>query len=422
MSNEERSTRKSDRGSFRLGRLFGIEIRADLSMFIIFAIVLVSLGAGTLAQWHPSWGAGLRWTVALAAAAAFFGSILIHELSHVAVARAQGLRVRSITLFLFGGLAQIEEEPKAPRGEFAMAIVGPLTSLAIGFVATALGTALARIDSETLTQNPVMTIEALGPLPTLLLWLGPLNIVLGIFNLVPGFPLDGGRVLRSAVWALTGNLVTATKWAAGAGRAFAWLLIGTGVFMAVGGRIPFFGGGAFQGLWFVLIGWVLAGGARESLEQVVTKDALGGVPVSALMMSRFDVIDPRFSVGDVMREYLLRSDQHCFPVVLDGAFQGIVCWADVRRIAREDWDGTAVEAIMTPAESVISVRPDDDAAVALERLSRHEVDQLAVTTPEGQLLGLLRRRDVVKWMALHRRSEGERADQAFAGHIPRHQT
>jgi Zn-dependent protease len=204
------------RNGLRIGRLFGINIFVDWSWLLIFSLVTWNLATG-FALVHPTWGAGLNWVLAIIAAQLFFMSVLAHELAHSLVARAQNIPVRNITLFLFGGVSNIQQEPRSPRAEFVMAIVGPITSIVIGVVCL-LVAAISAAGGILLPAAGAMAairaaMASLDPLTTLLLWLGPINILLGIFNMVPGFPLDGGRVLRAILWGLTGNFRTATRWA-----------------------------------------------------------------------------------------------------------------------------------------------------------------------------------------------------------------
>ena len=234
------------RNSLKIGQIFGIEIDVDWSWLFIFFLIAWGLGS-TFAQIHPGWGSGLVWFTAIAAALLFFVSVLLHELAHSLVALSQGVPVRSITLFLFGGVSDIQREPPSPRAEFLITIVGPITSFVIGVVLLLLAGVSA---------NPVATMAGssnaligLSPQATGLLWLGSINILLAIFNLIPGFPLDGGRVLRSILWAITGNLRRATRWASAAGQLVAWLFIFAGIMMVFGAQIPLLGSGLINGLW-----------------------------------------------------------------------------------------------------------------------------------------------------------------------------
>lgn len=387
----------------RLGRIAGIDIVADWSLLIIFTLIAFSLALGLFPLWHPEWSAALVWGTALAAAVLFFVSVLIHELSHAVVGRANGIRVPRITLFMFGGLAHMENEPRAWRAEFAMAIVGPLTSLALGVLFLWLaGTLTGSVEVD--PENPAAFLSSLGPLPTLLFWLGPVNILLGIFNLVPAFPLDGGRVLRAIMWAATKSLVTATRWASRIGQGFAWLLMATGIAMMLGIRVPFFGVGLFNGLWLAFIGWFLNNAAMVSYRQLLVRESLEGTPVSRLMQTHFTRIDPQMRVSTLVDQYIMASGQRVFPVEEDGRFEGIVCLVDIRKRSRDAWEQTRVRDIMTPRAALTSVPPQLDAAEALELLGSRDVNQVPVVDGD-KLVGLLRREDIVKWLSLRSGSE-----------------
>ncbi len=347
---------------------------------------------GLFPAWHPEWSPAMSWGVGLGASFLFFASVLAHELSHAVVARTQGIPVRRITLFVFGGMAHMEREPPSPKAEFLMAAVGPLTSIAIGVIATLGGWALAEVGGSTLAETPVAAFQALGPVSTLLLWLGPINLLLGIFNMVPGFPLDGGRVLRSILWWSTGDMLKATRWAAGAGQAVAWGLMAWGVF-------ALFSGGLVQGIWLLLIGWFLNHAARASYQQLLVRRALEGVPVVRIMTRHVTTVPPELTIEQFVRERLLMEDQQAFPVVVNSRFAGIVCLTDVRKVPHDRWHVTTVSEIMTPATHVSIVDPHDDAERALEELARRDVDQLPVL--EGDHVeGMVRRRDLLKWLAL----------------------
>lgn len=387
----------------RLGRIAGIDIVADWSLLIIFTLIAFSLALGLFPLWHPQWSAALAWGTALTAAVLFFVSVLIHELSHAVVGRANGIRVPRITLFMFGGLAHMENEPRAWRAEFAMAIVGPLTSLALGVLFLWLaGTLTGPVELD--PENPAAFLSSLGPLPTLLFWLGPVNILLGIFNLVPAFPLDGGRVLRAIVWAATKSLVTATRWASRIGQGFAWLLMATGIAMMLGMRVPFFGAGLLNGLWLAFIGWFLNNAAMVSYRQLLVRESLEGTPVSRLMQTQFTRIDPQMRVSTLVDQYIMASGQRVFPVEQDGRFEGIVCLVDIRKRSRDVWEQTRVRDIMTPRSALASVAPQLDAAEALETLGSRDVNQVPVVDGD-KLVGLLRREDIVKWLSLRSGSE-----------------
>lgn len=238
----------------RLSKLFGFEVMLDFSLLLVFGLVLLNLALGLLPAWHPNWSGALQWLVAWCAAVLFFASILLHELSHALVARALGTPVSGITLFMFGGVAHLEREPARASTELWIAIVGPFTSLAIGVGSTLLGGWFAERSAAAFTEDPVALMRSLGPVATLLMWLGPLNIMLALFNLLPGFPLDGGHVLRALLWWKTGDLQKATRWAARTGLMFSWLMIVAGLLMAFGVNVPLLGVGVGSGLWMLVLG------------------------------------------------------------------------------------------------------------------------------------------------------------------------
>ncbi len=395
--------REPEHGGINLMKLFGVQVRLDWSLLIIFALVVFNFGAGVLPKWHPDWGPLGTWSLAVTAAVVFFASLLAHEMSHALVARRVGIQVKRITLFLFGGMAHMESQPPTPRSEFLMAVVGPLMSIALGVLGTLWGVALAGVGLNDLTDSASLlaVLRASGPAATLLLWLGPINLALGVFNLVPGFPLDGGRVLRAILWGVTGDLTRATRWATGAGQAVAWGLMGLGV-------MNFFGGSLGQGLWLVLIGWFLNNAARSSYQQLLIKQSLEEVRVTSVMNTRLDRVLPGLSIEELVREHLMPSDQRAFPVEEAGTLVGLVTFDDLRRVPQADWIRTPVSAVMTPARMLTTLPPDALADQALDALAKREVEQIPVLEGE-HLLGLVRRQDLVRWLSLH---------QGPPGHLP----
>ncbi|MDQ2694650.1 MAG: site-2 protease family protein [Pseudomonadota bacterium] len=383
----------------RLGRVAGIDVFMDWSLLIIFFLIAFSLAVGLFPAWHPDWSPGLSWLTALAAAVLFLASVFVHELSHALVGRAKGIEIRRITLFIFGGMAHLEREPHAWRAELWMAIVGPITSLLLGVFFIVLGNLLAGPMAVDPT-DPQRTMASFGPLTTLLFWLGPINIILGIFNLVPGFPLDGGRVLRAILWGATGDLRRATRWASQLGQLFAWVLIGTGIAMMLGIRMPIFGVGFINGLWLAFIGWFLNNAALMSYRQLLVRETLEDVPVRRMMQTRFATVAPDLSVGELVDRYLMPTDQRAYPVLDDGRLVGLVCLHDIRKVSRESWPLTPVREVMTPAADVAHIGPADDTADALFLITRRGVNQLPVVE-SGQVRGLIRREDIMKWLTLH---------------------
>lgn len=390
------------RGGFSIGSLFGIEIHIDWSWLFIFLLVTWSLAAG-FGEFHSDWNATLRWGTAVVAALLFFASVLAHELAHSLMARAQGMSVRRITLFLFGGVSNIQRHPPSPTAEFLIAIVGPITSFVLGVVFMLLSSAIAGSLSGAIT-NPGELVSQLSPAATLLLWLGPINIVLAVFNLIPGFPLDGGRVLRSILWGATDSLRQATRWASYVGQSIAWLFIISGIAMIFGAQIPFLGTGVVNGLWLAFIGWFLNNAAQQSYRQIVIHDVLEDVPVSRIMRKNVESVAPDITISQLVDDYVMQADDHSFPVLDGDTLVGVVSLGDVRSVSRSEWPNVIVRDVMTPAEELVTVQIDEQSVDALNKLVQRDVRQVPVVRGET-LVGMLSRRDLVRWLQLH--SDGE---------------
>lgn len=397
------------RNGLSLGKIFGIKVYVDWSWIFIFLLVTSELALDVFPALHPQWGAALYWGTAVVAGLLFFASVLAHELAHSIVARANGIPVSNITLFLFGGVSNIQREPQSPRIEFVMAIVGPLTSIILGIIFLLISGAIT-VGLDAMRGNLPSSLTALDPLSTLLLWLGPVNIVLGIFNLVPGFPLDGGRVLRSILWAATNNLRRATRWASWVGQTIAWVFIAAGIAMVFGVTVPFFGTGLIGGLWLAFIGWFLNNAAMQSYQHVVVEDLLGGVPVSQLMRANAPTVPPNIPVSSLVHDHIMGTDERAFPVIDNDRLVGIVCVEDVRKAPREQWDSTTVSQIMTPESQLVVAAPRQDAGEALNVLASRDVNQLPVVQ-DGHLVGMLRRRDIMRWLQLHSEMAGRNSIQ-----------
>jgi Zn-dependent protease len=314
------------------------------------------------------------------------------------MAQARGVSVRSITLFLFGGVSNIQKEPESPQSEFLITIVGPLTSIVLGVVFILLGSAMGGLRNISLAGG-ANALSQLGPVNTVLFWLGPINLVLGIFNLIPGFPLDGGRLLRSLLWAGTDNLRQATRWASRVGQAIAWLMIFTGVAIIFGANIPFFGSDFISGIWLAFIGWFLNSASIQSYRQVVIRDLLEDVPVQRMMRDDPPTATADSNVSNLVHERMMKSDEHAFPVVENGRLTGLVTLEDIRQVDKDNWDHTRVRDVMTPAADLVTVTAEADAADAMQKLQRRDVRQLPVTAGD-ELRGVLRRRDIMKWLQL----------------------
>lgn len=361
--------------SWRLGRLLGVEIRIDSSWLLIFLLVTWTLAAGYFPRSYPDRPALLYWAVGLATSLLFFASVLLHELSHSLVARSQGEKVERITLFLFGGAAQIADEPHNALSEFAMAVAGPLASFVL-----AVGAA-------------VVWLALRGFVPLFagaFYYLAIINVGLGVFNLIPGFPLDGGRVLRSLVWGVTKDLRLATRIASWAGQTVAFLMV-------VAGVLQFFSGDWLNGLWTMMIGWFLRNAAISSYRQLVLRETLVDVSVSQLMSSDFVAVSPDLSLADLVEDYIIRRHEHAYPVVEGDLLVGIVCMHDVRSVPRDRWGTTFVRDVMTPHSELLVVGPRDDGNTLLSRMATRDVHQLPVLDGT-RLVGMVSRSDVVRFL------------------------
>ncbi len=385
-----------DRG-IRIAKLFGIKIQIDWSWLLILALIVWNL-ASTFAQVHPNWSTALTILIGVIAALLLFLSVLAHELAHSLVAKSQGLEVNNITLYLFGGAANIREEPKSPGNEFLMAIIGPVTSIVLGSLLLLVsGVGLGVQDIQNI--EPMAFLSSLSAFRTLSIWLGSVNLALGIFNLIPGFPLDGGRVLRSIIWAITDNLRKATRWASYVGQAIAWLMIIVGMSMIFGIRIPFFGEGLINGVWLILIGWFLNNASRQSYQQLIIRDVLADVPVRLMTKRNPPTVSSDITVDDLIENYIMQTDDHAFPVMHEGELVGIVCLDDVRKVPKTERLQKNISEIMTPRSELITITPNDPAVEALTSISQNAVRQLIVIE-DDQFFGLVRRRDIVRFLQL----------------------
>jgi Zn-dependent protease/CBS domain-containing protein len=384
----------------RLGRIFGIEVAIDRSWVFIALLMGWSLTAA-FSRWHPDWSGATALLTAVVATVLFFVSVVLHELAHSLVAKQFGIPVDRITLFLFGGVANIEREPPSALAEFTTAIVGPLTSIFLGVALTALGTLAVRLPAD-LVREPMTDLSALSPVESLLLWLGPINIIVGLFNLIPGFPLDGGRILRAAIWGATKNLHAATWWASAVGQAIGWALVFVGVAIIFGAEVPVFGRGVVAGLWLAFIGWFLSAAASQTRRRQLVREVLEGVSVSRLLIPAGPVVPEHADLNALVGDWMIRSGERAFPVIDGrGGFVGLVTFTDLRKVPREAWGSTEVAQIMTPRSELVTASPREDLADAADKLARADVEQLPVFDPEQTLVGQLLRRDVLRWIELH---------------------
>lgn len=363
---------------WRVGRLFGIPISIHYSWLFIFALVVWSLGADYLPMHHPGITGGANWAWAIAAALLFFASVLAHELAHSLVARTSGIPVEGITLFALGGVSELKQEATRPRVELAVALVGPLTSLAL---AALLWLAWQAILPWSMPAAAVAFYLAYG------------NAVIGVFNLIPGFPLDGGRVLRAAVWAMTGDLDRATRLAVRAGRVAAGLLVAFGAWQA-------FGGSGANGLWLILIGWFLWSAAEQEGVRTTLESALRGRTVETFVRRQVVVLDANSSVADAVEQIAAATPQPLYPVVGTDGPLGALTPHDITNLPVERWRSTSVNWLTRQAPSLPSLSLDTDAIAALTKLDGLQAEALPVADRTGQVVGIFERGAVLRWVQL----------------------
>ena len=366
------------RNSWHLCKIRGIDIFIDSSWLIIFVLVTWTLASHYFPSQNPDVPLLFNWVLGIIASLLFFASVLAHELSHSLVAQQQGEQVKSITLFIFGGVAQIGDEPDKPLKEFLIAFVGPLTSIAIGIVSYGTWWLL-----ESITP----------PFASIFRYLGFINIALACFNLVPGFPLDGGRILRAAIWGITKNVKVATRIASLSGKVVAFLLIFLGIWMI-------FTGLTLNGIWMIFIGWFLYNAAMNSYRHLLVKDALHEIRVEDLMITDFGTVSPHITIQQLVDDYILRHKDRGFLVIEEGLVKGIVCLHDVKQVPREQWSTTTIGSIMIPQEQLEKVSPRDDASIALNKLTARNIHQVPVVQA-NKVMGILRRNDILNYLQLH---------------------
>lgn len=375
------------RSQLKLGRVGGIEIGLHYSWFLIAALIALSLAA----HFHSirlGWSNQLIWAVAILTAILFFVALLLHELAHSLIAKSRGLKVRAITLFALGGVSQIESESPDAKSEFWIAIVGPITSAIIGLACLW----AARLSGWTPNS------EAPTAFVPVLLWLGYINLGLAAFNMIPGYPLDGGRVLRAVLWWITGSARRATHWASRVGQVVAFLFIAFGLYQ-------FFLGANFGGLWLAFIGWFLMDAARSSYVQFGLFAELQGHTVADLMARDCPKVPGYLNLRDFVDDYLLPSTSRCYLVTVEDAVVGLARAEDVRRIPREAWIRTSVQRIMRPLNRVHAVAPDFPVTKAIELIQRENVSDLPVVS-HGKLVGVFSRGQLLRFIEMASETEG----------------
>jgi len=368
----------------KLFKMFGFTVRMDLSWIIIAVLITWTLAVGYFPaiyppEDYPQFTTGLYWLMGIGGMLGLFVSIVFHELCHSLVARRYGLPMKGITLFIFGGVAEMNEEPQSAKAEFLMAIAGPAASVVIAVIFYLLYT------SGNTFNWPIMATAVFG-------YLALINIILVIFNLLPGFPLDGGRVLRSILWWWKGNLRWATRVASGFGSSMGILLIILGVINVIGGNF-------IGGMWYFLIGMFLKSAASSSYQNVIMRDNLSGTPITEFMKSDVITVEPDMTVEELVDHYIYKFHHNTFPVVTEGRLLGCVSLKNVKQAPRNQWAFKTVRDIADACADTNTISPDYDAMAALSKMNQLQVSRLMVVQ-NGRLEGIVSLRDMLKFLSM----------------------
>jgi len=357
-----------------LGKIWGIPIGLNVSWFLIFGLLTWSLASAYFPDTYPMLSGGAHLLLGVITSLLFFGSVLAHELGHSFVALREKIPVNSITLFIFGGVARIGQEPRSPGAEFRIAIAGPLVSLALA----GLFGVLWLVDRS----SPFLAAPSE--------YLMRINFILAVFNMIPGFPLDGGRVLRALVWGVTKNFQRATQVAASSGQLVAFGFIALGVFTIFQGRF-------MNGLWLAFIGWFLQNAAASSYAQSSMQNALRGVKVSQVMSRDCSRVPSLVTLNQLVEEKVLTGGQRCFFVADNGSLEGLLTLKDISAIPQQKWRFTTTGQDMVPLSRLAHVTPNTELMSALQMMDNHNVAQVPVIQ-EGELHGMLTRDQVLHYL------------------------
>ncbi|MGK2966476.1 MAG: M50 family metallopeptidase [Tepidiformaceae bacterium] len=366
--------------NFRIARLGGISIEASPSWLFVLALISWTLADGALPDLYDGWSNTTYWVVGILSAVLLFVTVLLHELAHAVVAIRRGIPVPRITLFLFGGVSQLSEDPRTAREEFLIAVAGPVASIAIAAV-TGLGALIAGQWNE-------QAEATLG-------YLAIVNVVLGVFNLLPGFPLDGGRVFRAMIWGRTGSHQKATRIAGAVGEMFGSLLMGFGLVLLLTGQI-------LTGIWLGLIGWFISGAARQEAQGVVLERILENLTARDLMQKEFITAPPWLTLQRVVDDFFLGQSTRWLIVADDEAVHGILTISDLRKVDRAEWPAVSAQRVMTPRAEVTAVTAETPAIDVLKVVSEKGLNQVPVLE-EGRMVGVITRRELLDRVDLEQR-------------------
>ena len=368
------------KGSISLGSIYGIKIEINGSWLVVFALITYSLATNYFPQNYPEWTPALMWSFGCLIAVMLLVSILLHELCHSLVSKRLGINVKRITLFIFGGMAEIEKEPDSPAKEFKIALAGPAMSLLLFFSFW-----LSAILS-TLLGIPEYIIVFFS-------YIAGINLTLAIFNLIPAFPMDGGRVLRALIWQITHNLQKATKITTGIGRMFGYLLSFIGVLYIIYGAF-------LNGIWLIFIGFFISQSAKSSYQSVMITDLLGKTSVRKFMTEEVVSVDEQLSIQDLVELYFLKYKFVIFPVRRQDEIVGIINITSIQNLSQDSWKSTTVKEVMLPLTDDMIALPEETVADVLNKLFGNEAGRVLVME-QNRLIGIVTRTDVLNYLRIH---------------------
>lgn len=375
---------------FRLGSILGFEIRIDFSWFIIFFLILWSLSSGLFPASFPGLETGVYLVMGVVGTILFFATLLAHELSHSLVARAKGIPVEGITLFIFGGVSQTRLDAESPGDEFQIAGVGPLVSIVIAVLCGLI---------SSLGNQLGWTVAITG----VFAYLAYANLAIAIFNLLPGFPLDGGRLFRSIIWKLTGNLTKATRIASIGGRMLGYLIVFWGFWQMLRGYL-------WGGLWLLLIGWFLNNAAEASYQEQLVRMGLEGARAWQAMKRSPETVSPHLTLRELVDEYFFLRRYHSFPVVENETLVGIITLNQVKEVPQEQWHERTVQDTMIPLAEGVVVCPQEKLSDVLQKMEDSGLRRVLVVQ-EGKLKGIITASDITRWLRRGRDLEDWRPDK-----------
>jgi Zn-dependent protease/CBS domain-containing protein len=361
--------------SVKLGKIMGIPVRIHYTLWLVFILITWSLAYGYMPHQYPGLSTVTYWEIGIASAIILFASVLVHELSHSYIAKKNGLPIARITLFFFGGVSEMTEEPQDPGLEVRIAAAGPLMSFLIAGVLAGFWYLL------NLTGAPIAVTATLG-------YGALINAILGAFNLLPAFPLDGGRVFRGTLWKRSGNMIRSTKNATRVSEVFSLL-------MMFGGFAAIIFGDFVDGLWIVVLGWFIRSGAETSLKQTIMGEALAGMMVGDIMTRNVLTVPPEMTVQQLIADYFLVQPHGGYPVIQEGQILGLVTLQNVRSVPKDARAAETTRQVMLPSDPKITVKPTASALDAMHKMARERLGRLLVTD-NGRLLGIITRGDLMR--------------------------